>query len=205
VALLHFAGLQVEEFIRADRDWQVYGWMGVDMFFIISGFIMVWVTAAVAGGTRAAGQFLAHRAIRKYPLWFACAALVGMFFYLVDGVPASIYAVSKEEAWPFFIRSFFLIPQEMKPVIDVGWTLIHELFFYLIFALILALGLRSKLAIGIAVWGVVTAAGLHLGLGKHSPVLDVIFNPLSFLFMGGMVTAHLILCQDKPAFAFPAV
>jgi exopolysaccharide production protein ExoZ len=205
VALLHFAGLQVEQSIRGELGWQIYGWMGVDMFFIVSGFIMVWVTANIAEGTQAASKFLAMRVIRIYPLWFACMILVGIFFYLGNGVPVSIYQIPKEEAWPFFFRSFFLIPQDNHPLIAVGWTLIHELYFYLVFTILLVVGLRSKIFIGLSIWASVTALGLALGLGELSPALDIIFNPLSFLFMAGMVLGQLILRQNQPRFAVPAL
>jgi len=203
VAFLHFAGLQVEESIWTGLNWQQYGWMGVDMFFIISGFIMVWVTANIGSGPKIAGRFLTLRIIRIYPLWMVCMILVGIFFYLVNGVPASIYQISKEGAWPYFFRSFFLIPQDLRPLIVVGWTLIHELFFYLIFSIILAVGLRAKIFIGVAIWAVVTALGLFLNWNDLSPVLEVVFSPLSYFFMAGIALAVLIMRQEKPALAIP--
>jgi len=201
VAFLHFAGLQKEESIRDVLAWQAYGWMGVDMFFIISGFIMVWVTVNIRGGTKTASQFIVMRIVRIYPLWFVCMTLVGIFFYIGNDVPVSIYEIPKEEAWSYFFRSFFLVPQDMKPLIGVGWTLIHEMFFYLVFAILLALGLRVKIFTSILIWALVTALGLYMDWNQLSPVLNVIFNQLSFLFMAGMVSALLVLRQGKPALA----
>lgn len=205
VALLHIAGMQVLEGARAETGVFAYGWVGVDLFFIISGFIMVWVTQGLTGDRKTAGRFLAQRAIRIYPLWWACALILGVFYMIIHGAPASADYIAKEQSWPVFIKSFFLIPQTLAPMPEVGWTLIFELFFYLVFAGFLAAGLRAKLPYAIIGWAVLTGLGLHLGWGKLGPVFAIMFSPLCFHFMAGMSAALLLQRQTRPALGLPAL
>jgi peptidoglycan/LPS O-acetylase OafA/YrhL len=52
------------------------GFAGVDLFFVISGFIMVYVTDGVRPGIRSSLDFLFARATRIYPLWWFFSALM---------------------------------------------------------------------------------------------------------------------------------
>jgi len=124
--------------------WQFNGGMaGVDLFFIISGFIMVNATQPLwstgAGGSRAAWQFLYRRIIRVVPLyWLATTLKLSMILILPA---ATLYPIG---VW-HTISSYLFIPAwnakgEPFPVLVPGWTLSFEMFFYLWFAL--ALGFR---------------------------------------------------------------
>ncbi len=91
-----------------------FGAAGVDLFFVISGFIM----ASVSKG-RTAGQFLRDRLWRIYPLWWI--AVLPWLFFLPRG-PAFI--ASSLTLWPIYGGSYF------PPHLLVGWTLSFELLFY---------------------------------------------------------------------------
>lgn len=198
VALLHLAGLQMLEGLRADTGLYRYGWLGVDVFFIISGFIMVWVTRNMSGSPQVAGRFLLQRAVRIFPLWWVCVSFVGLFFFVIHQVPASPDVIAREQAWGYYLRSLFLLPQERAPLLTEGWTLIHELFFYIVFAAVLAVKMRKHIVPVLLLWGAVTALGFHLGAANVNPVLSIIFSPLSFLFIAG---ALIGVIKTPPALA----
>lgn len=189
VALLHLAGLQLLEGFRSDTGLYGYGWVGVDIFFIISGFIMVWVTQTIQSGPKTAGRFLAQRAVRIFPLWWVCVSFVALFFFIIHQVPASPDVIPREDAWGYYLRSLFLLPQERAPLLTEGWTLIHELFFYCVFALIIAVKIRRFLVPALLVWGAITGVGFHLGAAEINPAMGIIFSPLSFLFIAGALIA----------------
>ena len=193
VAMLHLAGLQMLEGLRSSTGLFGYGWMGVDIFFVISGFIMVWVTQNIEASPTTARRFLVQRAARIYPLWWVCVSFVALYFFLVHGVPAHVDVVPRAESWGYYFRSLLLLPQERAPLLTEGWTLIHELFFYAVFTLIIAVKLRSKLRVALGLWAAATAIGLGLGLQESYPALNIIFNPLSFLFIAGAFVAELSL------------
>jgi len=185
------SGLQMLEGLRTDAGAFAYGWIGVDVFFIISGFIMVWVTRDISSTPQTALRFIISRIVRIYPLWWVCVSFVALFFFLVHGFPASLDVIPKEFAWGYYARSLLLWPQELAPLLDVGWTLIHEMFFYLVFTLIIAIGIRRKLLLALLIWGILTASGIILNFGHLNPFFKIVFNPLSFLFIIGALIGSL--------------
>ena len=128
------------------------GAWGVDLFFVISGFIMCYVTED--SGRR----FFAKRIIRVVPLYWTgtlavfCVALV--FPSLLDHTTADFGDL---------LKSLFFIPfkkgHNTVPVLFLGWTLNYEMLFYLIFSLSMAVShkrramVASALLIGIAIAG----------------------------------------------------
>lgn len=205
VALLHLSGLQMLEGFRTSTGLFAYGWIGVDLFFVISGFIMVWVTQRIKSTPTTAIRFIISRVVRIYPLWWVSVSLVGLFFFIIHGVPASIDVMPKNQAWAYYAKSLFLWPQELAPLLDVGWTLIHEMFFYIIFALIIALGMRGRLLWGLAIWGALTFFGIILNLGELNPFFKIIFSPLSFLFIAGAVIGKVRTSEGLNKFAWPVL
>jgi peptidoglycan/LPS O-acetylase OafA/YrhL len=59
------------------------------------------------------------------------------FFLVIPG-----FANNKDLSWEKVIVSLLLIPQNDKPILDVGWTLIYEVYFYLLFSI--AIWLKPK-------------------------------------------------------------
>jgi exopolysaccharide production protein ExoZ len=103
-----------------------YGPFGVDLFFVISGFVMVYSSERLFGQPDAPIRFFARRLARIGPLYWATTAV---FVWLV--VPqASTKAV---------LGSIFFFPHIPwdAPVLFVGWTLVFEMFFYTVFAIAL--------------------------------------------------------------------
>ena len=100
------------------------GSIGVDIFFVISGFIMMHVSS------NDVKKFLIKRFIRIVPLYWTLTIL---FFLVVLFLPI---LVDKSEAnFHYFIKSLFFIPynngEGHLPVIFLGWTLNYEIIFYI--------------------------------------------------------------------------
>lgn len=180
--------LQANE-LRASTDplltpWLYHGVAGVDLFFVISGFIMVHVTHGRFGDIRQAARFWFDRAVRVYPpVWlFTALALLGFYF---QG------SLSEWLGQSGLIQSFLLIPQESEPLLGVSWTLIHELYFYLVFGLFLFTSERW-LPVWLAIWALIVTIGLAAGIRADSnPWLVVIFHPHTYEFLMGAGVALL--------------
>ena len=167
-------------------DSAVFGMMGVDLFFVISGFIMVFVTRDWTAPGRA-GEFLFARAARIYPLyWVVTAALFAVWLVRPDLV------FSSSPNTPDALNTVLLFPTGAYPLLEVGWTLVYEMGFYFVFALLLLLPARLRLA-GLAVWGAVVALGLATGFNLQNPVTFTVFNPLTFEFLLGCASAYAFL------------
>jgi exopolysaccharide production protein ExoZ len=153
---------------------------GVDLFFVISGFIM-WVTTHQSKtGPR---QFLGKRVRRIVPLYWLFTALAVL---IAVGAPQLGKSTNAEHA----IASFFFLPAISpashlpEPVLAPGWTLNHEMVFYLIFALALTLSSPRRRLAAVAGVNVVLVV---LGLLTHGPlVLSFYSNPIILEFVFGV-------------------
>ena len=205
VLIFHIADFQQEYLIADSPDYQLtlgfwnYGYNGVDLFFVISGFIMVYVTRDILPSLHSAKHFLWSRITRIYPLWWICAAIMTTYFYLTYGIPAVPDLIaSRDEAWSYAVKSFLLLPIDTTPVLGVGWTLIHEMFFYVIFAFSL-LFLRKNRVWILLIWaGLVVIVNSVFG---HNNGLNAIYNlalnPMSLEFIAGAFAAMALLKYQR--------
>jgi len=110
-----------------------FGGSGVDLFFVISGFIMV-VSAANKEPTP--GRFFCLRLIRIVPLyWVATLAMLALAAW---GYAERSSFTPAEIATSLLFVPYASYPHPALPIVENGWTLNYEMFFYLLFALWLA-------------------------------------------------------------------
>lgn len=174
-----------------------FGMIGVDIFFVISGFIMVYVSHKwQSSAARHIPEFLFSRISRIYPLyWMVSLPLLGLYILQPD-------LVFSASVWnePHLLKSFFLWPDEAFPLLEIAWTLIHEMSFYLIFAVIL-IAQRHFRPILIMFWaGCITAAGL-MGMTPIGPVTMILSHPLTLEFCFGALLAYGLISKapdEKP-------
>ena len=110
---------------------------GVDLFFVISGFIIVYASEPLFGAAGGAATFLRRRLLRIVPLyWFALS--LRLAFLLAGAAFGQAAAPSLADVAasylfiPFDTRGFG--PDYPFPILDLGWTLNYEMMFYLVFA-----------------------------------------------------------------------
>ncbi len=171
------------------------GWAGVDLFFVVSGFIMVWTTRDIAPSIRSSADFLWRRVTRIYPLWWICAGIMLVYFMLAYNMPAAPDRVSGPgEAWAYALKSFALFPQENPPLLGLGWTLIHEMWFYLVFTVILVLP-KKYLIPALLLWAFATM--IHYAFSgaieAEQAVRKLITSPINLEFIGGAIVAWMLL------------
>ena len=116
----------------------VPGTWGVDLFFVISGFIMCYVTA------RSDPNFLLKRIIRVVPLYWL--GTLGVFAIAL--VMPALLGSSKADLGQL-LKSLAFIPYEksdgiIQPLLFLGWTLEFEMFFYIVFAICLVINHRLR-------------------------------------------------------------
>lgn len=106
------------------------GYLGVDLFFVISGFIMAMNTAPQAPGASSAWRFALLRALRVYSGWWPVMLLCLLGMAATTGWPAG------KDLWGSWWLSSINIDTLLLPI---TWTLTFELYFYLCIALTLLL------------------------------------------------------------------
>jgi exopolysaccharide production protein ExoZ len=165
-----------------------FGTVGVDLFFMISGFIM-WTTTQ--GQNRGPGPFWLARAIRIVPMYwlFTTAYVMAALF-----TPASFFNL-KLDPW-HILMSYLFIPAThpnlglAAPVFTLGWTLNYEAFFYLFFGLCLLIAdLRVRFIVIAALFGIQTILGMWLQ--PTGPILSSYLDPVMLEFLSGIILAIL--------------
>lgn len=106
------------------------GGVGVDFFFVLSGFILLFVHIKDIGKREKAKNFFIKRFIRVYPIYWVVTILCLPFFFL-----SASNSKSFDGDYLYIIKSLFLFPQEKLPLLSVGWTLTHEIYFYFLLGL----------------------------------------------------------------------
>ncbi|MEI9923311.1 MAG: acyltransferase [Bradyrhizobium sp.] len=161
-----------------------FGWVGVEIFFVISGFVI-----ANSASKASPIEFLINRALRLYPAVWVCAtaAFVVLLIFARDSFPQLIGP---------YIRSMLLVPR--GPWIDdVYWTLSAEISFYALVFVLLAL---KRVTLLHAAW----ALTIYSGIFNAFFLLAMLKFPLSHLywfFVIHRVTAAPLLMYHGCLFA----
>lgn len=169
------------------------GQSGVDLFFVISGFVMVTVTRGRFGGRGETGRFLWSRFSRIYPTYWFYYALTATVFLVR---PGWVNAAQGHQVDLF--ASFLLLPGVHLPLVMVAWSLIHELWFYLAFAVLLQFRERL-LPLMLLLWAAaVIAANTLLPPATPGPAY-IIRHPFTLEFIAGAGAALLLYRQPPPS------
>jgi peptidoglycan/LPS O-acetylase OafA/YrhL len=129
---------------------EAVGFAGVDLFFVISGVVMMITCGDQFGRAGASGRFLLRRAVRIYPMyWLVTVAVLAACWWRPEWMARNKLSLD------FVAKSLMLWPQREFPVVAVGWTLTYEMFFYVAFAALLLLPRRAAGRMLVA-WGAAT-------------------------------------------------
>jgi peptidoglycan/LPS O-acetylase OafA/YrhL len=146
---------------------QFFGYAGVDLFFVLSGFIITWAHVDRLGHPRALLGYAARRLWRIYPAYWVCWLGATLPRLLRPGAAPSLNeTVTCLFLWPQAGGDLF--PQASLQAANVpipqSWTLVYELLFYLLFACFFLLPRRFFLPL-LAGWFLATACAASFGLG----------------------------------------
>jgi peptidoglycan/LPS O-acetylase OafA/YrhL len=180
----------IESTYLPGRPWttpfHVIGTYGVDLFFVISGTVMVASTATWFGERGAARRFLLRRATRIYPPYWIVTVLA-LVVYLVAPQLAGVH----RSAPPQILASFLALPQPSEPLLVVGWTLSYELAFYVVFTCALRFR-RAALPLVASLW-LLAVALLHALGPASNPWVRVLGSPFNLEFGFGMLIGGAVL------------
>jgi exopolysaccharide production protein ExoZ len=161
------------------------GRAGVDLFFVLSGFIIYYVHHADIGVPTRFRRYATRRLVRIYPTYWAVLLLVVGALFVLPSLGASV------DRQPLIIlKSALLIPfTDRQPIVGVAWTLSHELLFYGLFGVaILSSRIGTKL---FAIWLVCLIVARLLP--TLPPPLNFFLHVKNLEFFIGMAVARLLL------------
>jgi exopolysaccharide production protein ExoZ len=141
------------------------GYSAADMFFVISGFIMAYITFTRPFDAR---SWAISRFIRIYPMYVLFSLLV-MLLWLHD--PRMTMGTG-EQSWPRILMSLAGLPQAELPLLFVGWTVEHEVVFYTVVFMTSTLLGRDRLYLVMAVLSALAVARWLFQLASGIEVWD---------------------------------
>jgi exopolysaccharide production protein ExoZ len=171
-----------------DTNWMGrFGTFGVDIFFVISGFIMFYTNRTMRRG---AGEFISNRLLRIIPLYWL-ATLVMVVLFLIGFHPNGLHQVDL----PRFIESLVFVPSEFPDgrtdlILTLGWTLMYELYFYVVFAATFFVRSLEK-SLAIMTLFFIGGIGLAITFGPFNYLVDYYLNPITLEFVFGAILAVL--------------
>lgn len=157
------------------------GAAGVDLFFIISGFVM-WITTSDANDPKA---FLKRRILRIAPMYYIMTAGFALILLSRGQTPLPSDVVGSLLFIPFTNS----ITNEVGPILLVGWSLNYEMFFYVVFAAALIIPRRFRLPAVAAV--MIALIPLRL-IDRENVQLHFLSSPMWLEFIAGMTIGWLV-------------
>lgn len=171
-------------------DFFYFGASGVQIFFIISGFVMVYASSGLFEKKGAWKKFLYRRIIRIYPIYIFCVVLNIAIRSTIGDVP---YSDPISLVW-----TMALLPGYASNVIIPAWTLSYEMYFYIIFAVVLLLPARFALA-AITLFFMACVAMRHfIAGGSLSEFSIMATNPILIDFVVGAWIGYFVKNYGLP-------
>lgn len=165
-----------------------FGYAGVDLFFVLSGFVITWVSYAKLGQPSEVPGFAFRRLWRIYPLYWVCWTGVILSYIYLLGMP-----FIPTTRW--FVGNILILPaQPIHLFIPQAWSLAYELIFYGVFALFFLVP-RSAFVPALTAWAaVIVTCALHgtpapIARGPIGRCAVHLINPLVLEFIMGCFAA----------------
>lgn len=116
-----------------------YGYLGVDLFFMISGFVILWSSQG-----RSAREFFISRAGRLFPTFWVAMSLSALALWIAGAGPGAAQIVGNATMIPSVIG--------VAPIDGVYWTLEMEIRFYALIFVLLLLRQMPRIELWLALW-----------------------------------------------------
>ena len=159
----HYVAADVQFPSAAPFTW--FGWVGVEIFFVISGFVI-----ANSASKSSATEFLFGRALRLYPAVWVCSTLTFLVLLFFASEKASDFILP-------YMQAMLLLPKGIKGQwLDcIYWTLAAEMAFY---GLVFCTLLTKKITLRHLAWGLT--------------VYSAVFNAFSMLVLSGAIQSDML-------------
>jgi len=167
------------------------GWMGVDLFFVLSGFLITGILVDTKNSEGYFRNFYARRCLRIWPLYYSCLLFMFVIVPLLRPSEAATIFEARSAPWwafPLFLQNFLVpVPTMATGLLGVTWSLAVEEQFYLAWPLVVRFCTESQLRkIAIAVICVSPMLRYYLSL-HHVDIYSNTFCRLDGLMAGALL------------------
>jgi len=174
----------------------INGLIGVDIFFVISGFVIIYASRNLFGQKGAFGFFMLRRIVRIIPVyWFYTTLLALVIVFMSDAVDTA-----RLELW-HLVQSYLFIPHirplgdAVRPLLSLGWSLNYEMYFYLLVAILLFLPPRKM----ITALSLIMISSVVIGafIPETWVMLQFWFAPVVLEFLGGALLGYAYISGKR--------
>jgi peptidoglycan/LPS O-acetylase OafA/YrhL len=179
------------------------GWMGVDLFFVLSGFLITGILLDAKQSDGYFKNFYARRCLRIWPLYYS--ALLFMFAVVPLLRPSQAHAIFEPRsspwwAYPVFLQNFLVpIPTMATGLLGVTWSLAVEEQFYLVWPLVVRFCTEGQLR-RIAIAIICLSPALRFYLSLHQ--VNIYSN--TFCRLDGLMAGALLALVTRAANFLPS-
>jgi peptidoglycan/LPS O-acetylase OafA/YrhL len=179
------------------------GWMGVDLFFVLSGFLITGILIDTKQSEGYLGNFYARRCLRIWPLYYS---LIFFMFVVLPFLSRSEGKAVFERsspwwAYPLFLQNFLISPVSTAATgaLGVTWSLAIEEQFYLVWPWVVRFCSYAQLRrIAVAVMCLSPALRLYLS-GHHVDLYTNVFCRLDGLMAGALLALVVRADNFRPS------
>lgn len=189
------AGLPNSPSLFPNESLQV-GHAGVDLFFVLSGFLMTYLHTHHFGVAGAPKKFIVRRLARIVPIYWL---LSGAALVLAIALP-QLFSSARALDWGWLLGNFLFTPiphpggSDAERLLIVGWTLDYEMFFYALFALAMC----SKRGLPVLCGGMLALVVLGAIWNPEHPWLQLVTGFMLLEFLAGVAIAYLVRHFQPP-------
>lgn len=182
---VHYWGKSTAAVFPTANKLAIYGWLGVYLFFLISGFVI-----CMSCWGRTPRQFAVSRFIRLYPAYWVALALTSTVLFLRPGG-------TKLQITDVLTNATMVQQGLHSPDVDgVYWSLWAELRFYMLFAVVVVMGLTYRRVVSFCV---IWLAASILAESSGNDLLKIVANPgYSPFFIGGVAVYLMYRFGPRP-------
>lgn len=163
-----------------------FGFIGVDLFFVISGFIILYVHQDNLGQREYTRKYFKSRMFRIYPLYWIILFVVASVYFFIP-----TFGGGYERNIGYLFHNFLLIPHTYAFILPQTWTLTYEVIFYIVFGI--GIYSNNKILRSIFyVWAIICGFNLLGVLKFRSLYTETLFNPVILEFLMGTILYYIV-------------
>lgn len=177
----------------------IFGWAGVDLFFVLSGFLITGILLDTRGSERYFTTFYARRTLRIFPLYYLVLVLALIVLPRFPVLHEAVVALDDlPPQWPYWVYlTNFSIAERgwAHGWVDVGWSLAIEEHFYLVWPLVIWLCPPRLVAVLCAV--IILAGPAARVFARASMVEPLSIYLLTWFRLDGLATGALLALAQR--------